>query len=621
MLNLSEPFLALYRSFQQAWRLRWPLLITHLILRLLTIALLLPIIGGLLNFGVAYSGNPALTDQDILWFVLSPAGFIVFLFAMSTMLVMAVLDIVVMTGVLNARAISILPALRYSVLLALTRPTAIFNFAVRFVLRLLALTLPFAAIIGGIAWYFLTEFDINYYLQNQPTDFLIAVFLIGTTLLILSVILVRFLTKWALSVHLILFRNCSAAEAFQRSAEIMSGHRVTLLKQVVAWISLRLVLGTIVTAFVGALAALILPILANNLGAYTAAMLVILSVAAIVDSLVSALATGMLSSLLYALFTTAAGGPPLQNDDLAESVRFPLHSGWVAIAFGLLVVAGIVGGGWLVDETTTEDSVAIIAHRGASAARPENTLASIERAIEDGADWVEIDVQETADGEVVVLHDSGFMKLAGVNLKVWDATMQDLDNIDIGSWFDTTYSDQRTPRLSDVLAMVKGRSRVIIELKYYGHDVDLENRVAEIVDAFQMDSDVAIMSLKYSAVQKFKSLRPDLRAGVLAATAVGNLSRLDADFLAVNQGIVSQRLIDTAQAQGKDVYAWTINDAVTMSSLISRGINGLITDKPELARQVLDYRAEMSTPERLMLWFCNLVGLNPVTPKVGELRP
>ena len=71
----------------------------------------------------------------------------------------------------------------------------------------------------------------------------------------------------------------------------------------------------------------------------------------------------------------------------------------------------------------------VIAHRGAAGKAPENTMASIRQAIEDGTDWIEIDVQETADGKVVVIHDSDFMKLAGVNMKVWDGTLHELKAI------------------------------------------------------------------------------------------------------------------------------------------------------------------------------------------------
>jgi len=95
----------------------------------------------------------------------------------------------------------------------------------------------------------------------------------------------------------------------------------------------------------------------------------------------------------------------------------------------------------LLERIDADSDVAIIGHRGAAGSRPENTMAAVERAIADGADWVEVDVQETADGEVVVVHDSDFMKAAGISLKDWDATLQNLAGIDIGSRFDAVYAD------------------------------------------------------------------------------------------------------------------------------------------------------------------------------------
>jgi glycerophosphoryl diester phosphodiesterase len=211
-------------------------------------------------------------------------------------------------------------------------------------------------------------------------------------------------------------------------------------------------------------------------------------------------------------------------------------------------------------------------------------------------------VQETADGEVVVAHDSDFMKQAGIKLKVWDATLPDLAKIDIGTWFDPAYAAERPPTLRSVLLAAKGRAQVLIELKYYGHDVELEERVARIVDETGMNDQVASMSLKRAGVEKMQALRPTWPHGVLAATAIGNLAALNADFLALNTGQITLELIRRAQAQDKKVYAWTVDEPVTMVRLISMGIDGLITNDPALAREVMDTRNALSAAERLILW-------------------
>ena len=290
-----------------------------------------------------------------------------------------------------------------------------------------------------------------------------------------------------------------------------------------------------------------------------AVLIALLVLWVLADALVTAFATGVLASLLHRLFLAVSGDMlPLDAAAGTTSERLPLPMGVLLAGLAAIVVAGLAGGSRALEGIRTYDRVEVIAHRGAAAARPENTMAAIERGIEDGADWIEIDVQETADGEVVVFHDSDFMRLAHVDRKIWEVTAAELRDIDLGSWFDPAYAGERAPTLRDVLAAARGRAKLVIELKYYGHDQDLEARVAAQVDEFGMAEQVALMSLSYPAIQKARAMRPDLRNGVLAATAVGDLAGLDTDFLAVNVGLATPKLIRSAHAAGKDVYVWTV---------------------------------------------------------------
>ena len=229
-------------------------------------------------------------------------------------------------------------------------------------------------------------------------------------------------------------------------------------------------------------------------------------------------------------------------------------------------------------------------------------------AIEDGADWLEIDVQESTDGQVMVIHDSDFMKLANVNMKVRDGSYADIREIDVGSWFGPQFSNERVPTLAEVLELARGKARVVIELKYYGHDQQLEQRVIDIVERLGMVDDVAIMSLKYDGIQKIRALRPDWTIGLLSATAIGNLAKLDVDFLAVATGLATPGFVRRSQDQGKQVFVWTINDAVSLSRMMSLGVDGVITDEPALAREVINDRADLNPAERLIMHTAVLFG-------------
>ncbi len=369
--------------------------------------------------------------------------------------------------------------------------------------------------------------------------------------------------------------------------------------------------------------------LGRQLAPLTAGSLVMLTIAiggtllvwSVVNLVVNLLSTTTFATMVINLFRDYGSSEAFDIERLnlaqtmVEKEGFQ-HSRRRILAAGLLGIAVAIALGVLAVQTVRfEDNIAIMAHRGASYDAPENTLAAIRKAIEDGADWVEIDVQETADGEVVVFHDADFMKLAGIDLKIWDATMNDIKKIDIGSWFAPEFKDQRVPTLGQVLDLCKGQVNVNIELKYYGHDQQLEQRVVDIVEANDMASNVVFMSLKNDAVRKMKSIRPDWTVGLLMSVSAGNLRQIEADFLAVNANFSDRHFVRAAHAINKQVYVWTVNDPVGMSTMIGRGVDGLITDKPALARWVLLERTEMGAAQRLVLELAETFG---VPTKIGS---
>jgi glycerophosphoryl diester phosphodiesterase len=264
-----------------------------------------------------------------------------------------------------------------------------------------------------------------------------------------------------------------------------------------------------------------------------------------------------------------------------------------------------------IDSIHDDRPAVVIAHRGASADAPENTLAAIRMAIDAKADWIEIDVQENADGTVVVFHDKDFKRLGRDPRNIWDVGDEDLSEIDIGSWKSPEFSNERPPTLDQALALCKGRAGVIIELKYYGKSIRLEEGVIEAVERADMADQVMVMSLELSGVRKIKQLRPTWKTGLLSSVALGNVTRLDVDFLGLNARTTSRRIIREAGRRGVRVYVWTVNDPVDMAALLGRGADGLITDDPQLAREVIDNLRDAAPAERLVLEIATYLGKRP----------
>ena len=603
-------------AYKGAWARRRVFVPIYIAVRLLLVAVIAPVVAVVANLAVSLSNQAALTDQDIAMFLLSPTGFIAGIVVLSLFLLAEVLVFSVMAGSLRMGESDPWRAGAAAIGAILARLPALFGFAVRLVLRVLMLAVPFVAVAAVIAWWTLTEYDINYYLTFHPPAFWVAVVLIGLVVAAMAWVLIRRLSGWALGLHLVLFEGMGPAEAFPESVARMEGKRGRLKIELVLWLAVRVAIAAGIAFIAGLMFALVPLQEGVNLRFALTLSLIVAGLWSLAGLVLAACALGALAVLLDGFFEPRTDALPHPEP---SDLRRP-----VFVTVGVAVIAVLVGlwfGHGLLERVQAPDRAEVIGHRGAAAVRPENTMAAVVKAIEDGADWVEIDVQETADGVVVIAHDSDFMKLAGVPLKVWDATMEDVAEIDIGSWFGPEYASERTPTLQEVLEAAKGKSKVIIELKYYGHDVDLENRVAAIVEGMEMEDDIATMSLKYPAVQKMKALRPDWRAGVLAATAVGDLTGLEGDFLAVNSNLATPGLVRRIHEAGKDIYVWTVNDPLQMSAMASMGVDGLITDRPAMAREVLRVRAEMGPGERLLLWLATTFGMSVDTSDMRDESP
>ena len=597
-------------------RFSWKeLVLTDITYKVLALLLLTPIIGILFRVLVALSGRSVIADEDILHFALEPMGWICIIAVGALSIAMIALEQAALMGIVCAanheRHLSVLAALRF----AAAHAWPVLRVTARIMMLALLASAPLLAAAGAVYVLLLTEFDINYYLAEKPSEFWLAVGLGGVIAGALVIIWLRLATSWFYALPLVMFEEVEPRQALKVSRDRVTGHRPKIVLWIIGWLVATLLLSALATGIVVLLAKLIVPRLIGSLALLLFAVGATLVAWASVNLATNVLSTTSFAVVFFRLYADLGGGKTLDISRLAAEAadmrgkgpKFTRKRLAIALAAGIVLAAAV--GGFAIRTVRTEDRTEIVAHRGASAAAPENTMAAVRQAVEEGTDWVEIDVQETADGEVVVLHDSDFKKVAGVDLKIWDATMADLKNIDIGSFFSPEYNAERPPRLADVLAFCKGKAKVVIELKYYGHDQRLEERVAELVEAHDMQSDIAVMSLKQQGIDKMKALRPAWQVGLLTAVTASDLTRAKADFLAVNANIATRRFIRSAHDQNKNVLVWTVNDPVSMSTIIGRGADGLITDKPALARDVLAQRAKLSSVERLLIELAGMLGV------------
>jgi len=226
---------------------------------------------------------------------------------------------------------------------------------------------------------------------------------------------------------------------------------------------------------------------------------------------------------------------------------------------------------------------------------------AIAHAIEDKADYAEIDVQETADRKVVLIHDKDLLRIAGVKKNIWEVSYQEIKDLDVGSWFGKEFKEERIPLLKDAISLARNRIKLNIELKFNGHDQRLAERVVEILEEDDFISQCIITSLDWEGLRKVRSLNSSIRIGYIVFESIGRIIELDVEILSLAARIVDSSLIHKARKAGKEVHVWTINDPKAMSRFIDLGADNLITDQPGLAVELLKERASMSYNELLLL--------------------
>jgi glycerophosphoryl diester phosphodiesterase len=597
------------------FRRTWPqLLLTDLLARTIVMVVLTPVVGLLIKVFLLQTDDGVLSDTDIIVFLLHPLGITALLIVCSVSLGMLFAKqgvlMVVGFGAVEDRRMTWLDSMRYVTRYAFE----LVRLAGHVIVRLLLISVPFLAGVGGVYLLFLNKHDINFYLVNKPPEFLWAIAIAGLLMMMMAVIVLKKCASWILTMPLILFEGNHARQALRESARkvVVFGWKIALL--LASWLAGVALLSGLVTFLVGLIGNALIPDFGGNFAIVASGLGITLMLAGLGNLAIAILSTALFPLLIVRLYRSLAG-PGRLDPELAvrgslgkkASLQIP---GKTIFGLSAAALALIILGGYAVSRSIDEEAdVEIIAHRGASGAAPENTMASFKRAIVDKADWIEIDVQENADDVIVVAHDSDFLKVARSDMKVWEATNESLRNLDIGSWYAPEYSNQRVPTLRQALGLAKDKLGVVIELKYYGHDRDLESRVVDIVEQIGMESNIMIMSLKLNGLHKITALRPAWTRGLLNTTSIGDLTRLDLDFLALNSMAASHTMIRLAHKKGMKVYVWTVNDPVQMSVMISRGVDGIITDEPALVHQVMELRKQLSPFGRLAVWIAGETGL------------
>ncbi|MDQ0876962.1 glycerophosphoryl diester phosphodiesterase [Paenibacillus sp. V4I3] len=233
----------------------------------------------------------------------------------------------------------------------------------------------------------------------------------------------------------------------------------------------------------------------------------------------------------------------------------------------------------------------VTAHRGSSAVTPENTLRSFRQAIIDRAGIAELDVQESADGVVMVMHDDNALRTTGINKYMWEVTSSELKEASAGNWFSSDFLDEHVPTLDEVIGLAKGHIKLNIEMKNNGHSKLLAEKTVDIIQAHSFEKECTVTSFDAKLLYNVKKLNPQIKTGLIVGQNTENIDAImgssDYDVISAAYPLVTESFMKLAETHQKEVYVWTVNQPSIMKQMLALGVSSIITDRPEQLVQVM----------------------------------
>ncbi|MGL6224412.1 MAG: glycerophosphodiester phosphodiesterase family protein, partial [Steroidobacteraceae bacterium] len=568
-------------DFARRWRVvfGWQLLV-----QLFGFIAAAPLAGALADRVVARSGSDVVSNYDIAKFVLSLPGAIFIVLAVVATIAVQTSQLAgyawISGHVIGHGSVTLLGTIGA----VAQKLRLLVRVGARVFVRVVVLALPFLAILAFVWFATLAGRDVNYYLAEHPPEWRRALLVAIVCGAGYGFVLLAQFARWLFTMPIAMFHDLSPAQVLRASERMLEGRLVRSIAPLLLWwlllaglAALCLRAGRIVTSaamdWAGVDPQRVLPLVA-----------VFMAVTIAFGFVYATLQFAGLQFLATRMYADRREAPLLLGDAadaVAEQARARAGRPLVFTAVIMAALALLVGA-YLLQRLDVPEDVAVTAHRGASLQAPENTMAAFRAAHAAGADYVELDVQRTHDGAIVVFHDGDLLRMGGDARKVKDLTLDEITAIDIGVRRGSAHAGEKVPTLAEVIDYARGKFRINIELKYNVPDPGLAPAVIELVRSMDFLDQVVITSLDHASLRQVEKIMPSLDTGLIVTAAVGNVTRTDTDFVSLNSARATATLIDQARAAGKQVHVWTVNKPEVMLRMIERDVDNIITDDPAL---------------------------------------
>jgi len=254
----------------------------------------------------------------------------------------------------------------------------------------------------------------------------------------------------------------------------------------------------------------------------------------------------------------------------------------------MILMLGTLLVGWLILHwlfgTSSVGKPILISHRGAAGLGPENTLASVSKALNQGVRWIEVDVRRSKDGVLVLMHDRTVDRTTDGMGSVGELTWERLSELDAGSHFSNEYAEEPVPSLESLLTMTQdGEGKFLIEVKEPDLYPGIAEELNDLLVRYGFCKRVYVISFDRAWLESFKVKIPGVTIGGLYPWIISLPRDSEMDFLDVYwlNVIVDPTLVWRAHRRGYKVIVWTANNELVMKALSGLGVDGITTDRPD----------------------------------------
>lgn len=415
---------------------------------------------------------------------------------------------------------------------------------------------------------------------------------------LIQVLVVILIVDKSYSLHYLVLTEHSFTDCIKKSRQAISGNKSRMAVSLFFWSICMLVISAVATFGIAFIIVFIIKGFSEPVKAFRTALKVLKYAGRIFMILSSFLSVPAVTCWITQHFfedtenTETIILPDSSNRKMKPSTRIAVIS--VMTVSGILLnmtyIQAIYKGNINLN-TGILTRTQITAHRGYSAVAPENTMYAFEEAVGIGADYIELDVQLTADGQLVVFHDNTIDRTTDGKGKLSKYTYEELQEFSAGSWFskDGMFDDAKIVLFSDVLECVGNDILLNIEIKNHGDIVRTAEKTVEVIEEYGIERSCYVTSFSYKALKTVKKLNPKIKTGLIAniatSTSFSQLKYIDA--VSLNYIFINQSVVNMAHQNGKRVFVWTVDNRSDIQHMIAMGVDNIITNRPDRVSEIV----------------------------------